>query len=117
MANSFEAIVDDVLLSYKDATIDSRNAIAEEVTEAYVMEHGKKPDSFQLTRLANLLLQEDIKNPDSYKVQKEAYPFHSDTQAKRRKKKEFVAQDDKIEYMNYKVEARLSTAPPKDNRR
>lgn len=116
MNRNFEEVVDEVLIKFKDAPQSERNYIAGEVSEAYVMEHDKKPDSFQLTRLANLVLSDDIRNPDSYKVQKEEYPFHSDMQTKRRKKKEFVAQDTTLEFMSYKVDTRLSTAPPKDNR-
>lgn len=115
MKRDFEHIVDDVLQSHKVATQEDRNSIVNEICEAYVMEHDKKPEPYQLTRLANLVLDDDIRNPDSYKVQKEEYPFHSDLQTKRRKRKEFVALDNTLEFMSYKVKARLSTAPTKDN--
>jgi hypothetical protein len=111
---SFETIVEEVVEKYKDSSIEDKNKIIEYVTEEYVNRFGKKPDSYQLTLLANLILRDDITNPDSYKTQKEDYPFHSDSQRKRRKKKEFVAMDETLEFMNYKKKVNLSTAPPKD---
>lgn len=113
--DNFETIVDGVLEKYKDADVVEINSIVEEVTEEYVNKYDKKPDSYQLTRLANLILKDDIRNPDSYKAQREDYPFHSDMQTKRRRRKEFVAMDGTLAFMSYKVQARLSTAPPNDN--
>lgn len=111
---SFEQIVEDVTEKHKNSTLEERNSVVEWVTEWYVEVHGKKPDSYQLMLLANLILRDDITNPDSYKTQHEEYPFHSDTQKKRRRKKEFVTQDDTLEHMNFKRQAKLSTAPPKE---
>jgi hypothetical protein len=78
------------------------------------MKWNKKPDSYQLTLLANLILKDDISNPAPNKVQKESYPFHSDAQSKRRKRKEFVVIDDTLDHMKFKNTVNLSTAPPKD---
>lgn len=114
MSDSFSVIVDKILEEYKDAELKDINVVIDKACETYVQTHGKKPDSYQLTRLSNLILKDDIRNPDSYKVQNEPYPFHSDMQRKRRNRKEFVALDDTLEFMNYKVQARLSTAPAKD---
>lgn len=112
--NSFEDVVALVVAEYQDKSVQEINQIVEAICEAYVLKYGRKPDSYQLTQLANLILKDDLKNTDSYKTQKEDYPFHSDTQRKRRRKKEFVAMDDTLEHMNYKRKMNLSTAPPKD---
>jgi 2',3'-cyclic-nucleotide 2'-phosphodiesterase (5'-nucleotidase family) len=112
----FKNKVDEILENYKDADVNEINKVVEEVTEDFVKKYNQKPDSYQLTRLANLILKDYIKNTDSYKVQKEEFPFHSSTQLKRRKRKEFVTKDETLVYMDYKVKANLSTAPPKDIR-
>lgn len=114
--NEFTVQVDEILEKYKDAEIETIKEVVERVTEAYVQKYDKKPESYQLSRLSNLILKDSIRNPDSYKVQKEDYPFHSQNQTKRRKRKEFVAQDTTLAFMDYKVKAKLSTAPPKEDR-
>lgn len=112
--DSFESIVSKVVAEYKDKTVAEVNEIVDSVCEAYVMQYGQKPDSYQLTLLANLVLKDDLSNPDVYKTQNEEFPFLSDTQRKRRNKKEFVTMDDTLEHINFKRKAKLSTAPPKD---
>lgn len=107
---SFDEIVTDVIAEYKDKPLDDVNLIVELICETYVMKHGKKPDGYQLTLLANLILQEDFANPAPNKVQTEEYPFHSIGQAKRRKRKEFVAIPDTLDHMNFKAKANLSTS-------
>jgi hypothetical protein len=112
--NSFEDIVSKVVSEYKDKTIEEVNVIVEKICEAYVLERGKKPDSYQLTLLANLILKDDLSNNTSNKIRKEEYPFHSDSQKKRRNRQEFVTMDDTLEHMNFKRKTHLSTAPPRD---
>lgn len=112
--NRFEDIVGVVVSEYKDKPLKEVNEIVERVCEEYVMKYGKKPDSYQLSLLANVILQEDLKNPSKYKSKEEEYPFHSDTQRKRRRKKEFTAMDETLDHMKFKSKVNLSTAPPKD---
>lgn len=112
---TFEQIVDELEKTLPDKPLEERIEKINEVCEDHVKRTGKKPDSYQLTRLSNLILLEDLKNKDSHKTQKSEYPFHSAPQAKRRRKKEFVTQDDTLDFMNFKKKAKLSTAPPKDN--
>lgn len=110
----FEQIVEKVTEEYKDKPLADRNEIINKVCEEYVLKYGKKPDSYQLTLLANLILIEDTKNPDPYKASKEEYSFHSDSQRKRRNRKEFSTMADTLEHINFKKKAKLSTAPPKE---
>lgn len=111
---SFENVVEELLETYSDSPQSVRNQVVDEVCEAYVRFYGKKPHPYQLTLLANLVLLDDIRNPSAYKVQHEEYPFHSDTQSRRRRKKEFVTEGDTLEHMNFKRKTNLSTAPQKD---
>jgi len=110
----FEARVAEVCADYKNANLETRKEVVNDLCEQYVMLHDKKPDSYQLQMLADLLLKEDLSNNSPYKAQEIEYGFHSNTQRKRRKKKEFVAEDDTLDHMHYKKKVNLSTAPPKD---
>ncbi|MEW9502369.1 hypothetical protein [Jeotgalibacillus marinus] len=116
-ASAFEILVDLLLVEYKEKTLQERKAKVEEMIEDYYLKNDKFPDSYQLHRLGDLILHDDLSNPSSYKVQQEEYPFHSFTQQKRRKKKEFVAEGDVLEHMNYKSKKRQPTSPPKDLQR
>jgi hypothetical protein len=111
---NFEQIVEKTVQEFEDKPLSDRNAVVEKVCEEYVMKYGKKPDPYQLTLLANLILVEDTKNPDPYKASKEEYSFHSDSQRKRRNRKEFSTMDDTLEHINFKKKSKLSTAPPKE---
>jgi hypothetical protein len=111
----FEDVVQYITDNYKEAPLETLKEVIDYVCERYVMWHGKIPDSYQLSLLANLILRDDISNPSPNKVQKEAYPFHSDAQRKRRNRKEFVAMDDTLEHMNFKRKKNLSTAQPKED--
>lgn len=112
---NFEQKVDEIEGIAESMEITALKDAINSACEEYIDKRGKKPDSFLLQRLGNLILRDDLKNADSYKIQKEDYPFHSGPQAKRRRKKEFTAIGDTLDFMNYKKKANLSTAPPKDN--
>lgn len=110
----FEKIVERVLRDYKYKTTEETIELVDSLCEEYVQVFGKKPAQYQLTLLADLILKEDIKNPSSYKIQEEEYPFLSNHQKKRRRKREFVTSDAALDHMNYKRKVKLSTAPTKD---
>ena len=67
-----------------------RNKAIEDLTDAYITQTGEIPDSRQLTRLANYILQDDLleKSPD--KVTLTEYPFLSRAQMKLRQRRERV---------------------------
>lgn len=110
----FEEFVEEVIKEYRNKSVQDRNEIVEKITEEYVMKYGRKPDSYQLTKLANLILMDDLKDPNAYKAKHKEYPFHSSTQRKKRRRKEFVVKDTTLEHINYKKKVNLSTTPNKD---
>lgn len=110
----FEDIVTKLIADYKDKTTEEVIAITDKVCEEYVMHYNRKPDAYQLTLLASLVMKDDISNPAPNKVQKEKYPFHSEAQRKRRKRKEFSTVGETLEFIHYKGKANLSTSPPRD---
>lgn len=110
----FERLVEGVTENTKDWNIEAKNEVIEALCEQYVLHYGKLPDSWQLQLLANVILQDDFANPSKYKTQEEEYSFHSETQRKRRKRKEFSTVVDTLEHMRFKKKANLSTAPPRD---
>lgn len=59
--------------------------------EAYVSQVGEVPDSLQLTRLANFILQEELKYKHPDKVTKTEFPFLGKRQLIIRSKREFPA--------------------------
>lgn len=116
VADVFEKEVDKWEEELRDLPLSHRHDVVNYVCESYVLMHGKKPDSYQLMRLANVLLLEVLSNPDTYKMQNEEYPVLSIPQQKRRSRREFVAKDSTLAYMDFKVNENLSTSPTVDNR-
>lgn len=111
---SFEKLVEEVTESTKGMTVSEKNIVIDALCEQYVLQWGKAPDSWQLQLLANIILDDDLSNPDKYKSKKEEHPFHSDAQRKRRKRKEFSTMSETLEHISFKKKAKLSTAPPKE---
>ncbi|WP_157349624.1 hypothetical protein [Bacillus sp. EE-W1] len=90
--------------------ISNRDTRAEEIkslTDAYTETVGKLPDEFQLGRLADLLLYEELHDKDRMKVRNNEYPFLSERQLLRRRSEET---SDKM-YEEYSVDKRNHKAP------
>ena len=68
-----------------------RNKAIEDLTDAYVIQTGETPDSGQLTRLANYILQDDLSEKLADKVTRTEYPFLSRGQIKVRLKREWAS--------------------------
>jgi hypothetical protein len=60
----------------------------EALTEAYFAEHGEMPDGVALERLADLVLYEELTDPNIHKVAHNEYPFLSEYQFDRRDSRE-----------------------------
>lgn len=64
---------------------EHRIDFANTVIEGYFSEHGKKPNGTVLQRLASLILHDEIKDTNAYKIRHNDYPFLSPRQERRRK--------------------------------
>ncbi|CDQ21751.1 hypothetical protein [Halobacillus karajensis] len=113
-AIGFGNIVDDIIKRFKNTPVSERNVAVDQIAEEYLKKYGTKPDSYNLSKLANLILQDDLSNPDPYKVQNTEYNFHSKNQEGHRRRREFTAEDNSIDYMNQRVKSNQSTRPPED---
>ncbi|MGM0846874.1 MAG: hypothetical protein ACQEUT_18100 [Bacillota bacterium] len=67
---------------------DERIRRIDELCESYTVATRQKPDSYQLVRLADYILKEELTDKDSNKSKKVEYNFHSEDQELRRDKKE-----------------------------
>ena len=65
-----------------------RNKAIEDLTDAYIEQTGETPDSEQLIRLANYILQDDLSDKLPDKVARTEYPILSRGQIKLRLKRE-----------------------------
>ncbi|MGI2709051.1 hypothetical protein [Bacillus cytotoxicus] len=87
----FETYVNTLIIAHRDShseAISNREVRAEEIkslTDAYVGTIGERPDRFQLERLTDLLLYEELHDDTAWKTRQSDYPFLSETQYKRRK--------------------------------
>jgi len=83
---AFRLVVDD-LVSTK-MPVPWRNKAIEDLTDAYITQTGETPDSRQLIRLANYILQDDLSEKFPDKVSRTEYPILSRGQLKLRYKRE-----------------------------
>lgn len=77
----------------------------EQITEDYYRLAGEMPDSVALERLSDLILHEELTDPDEHKVLHNEYPILSETQIARRQEGKHSRKTD-----NPKIEVPLSIA-------
>jgi hypothetical protein len=95
----------------------------EALTEDYYAKAGEMPDAVALERLADLVLYEELTDPDEHKVSRNEYPFLSDTQIARRQEGKHARKNDnpKIEVPlgiaeNYGVDGKIHDYPTRRQR-
>ncbi|MEY8748901.1 hypothetical protein [Alkalicoccobacillus gibsonii] len=88
---------------------ETRKQYVEELIDLHFVHFHKYPDSRNLQRLADMLLVEQLKDPDPDKMTKEEYPFLSDRQEDKRKQREMSMESETIDYMNVKYRMRLDS--------
>jgi hypothetical protein len=80
------------IMQYKEGAIlkvyepyrEVRKAAIDRLLESYFAHSLKVPDSKQLDKLSDLMLREELRDPDPYKVQHNEYPILSERQMERR---------------------------------
>jgi len=72
----------------QDLSVEFKNKLVKALTEAYIEQTGKIPDSYELSRLATWIVED--KTNDPHKVSKTEYPILSHDQYKLRKRREVV---------------------------
>lgn len=76
--------VEQLIETNPDATIEDKNQLIEEWTESFYARNGKLPSSLELSKLADWLLADTLKDVSRSKVQKEEFPILSRPQIERR---------------------------------
>jgi hypothetical protein len=72
----------------QDLTVEFKNKLVQGLTDAYVDQTGKVPDSYELERLATWIVEDKSRDPD--KVTNTEYPVLSQGQIKLRHRRELV---------------------------
>lgn len=80
----FVEMVDELIALAPELTRDQRIAQVEFLTDAYVDQTGERPDSYQLHRLADVILREELSDPHPDKITRNEFPIMSDRMLGRR---------------------------------
>lgn len=90
MSANFNDVIDGIKRRTKAGELPREARIAEidRATEEWFAQTGKMPDAKQLERLADLILHEELTDPDIHKVAHNDYPFLSEYQFDRRDSRE-----------------------------
>lgn len=80
-----------------------------DLIEEFYATVGSYPKAYTLTQLANYLLVNELKDKDVDKVTNKDYPILSETQLKRRARKQFLVQDDTLDFLNTKFHKQLDS--------
>lgn len=75
-------VIEDLERSAGDMSTEERTKASDSIVESYVEQTGERPDSSALSRLANVILRDDLTSRTKEEI-KDA-PFLSDTQYERR---------------------------------
>ncbi|KXY25721.1 hypothetical protein [Bacillus sp. FSL K6-0067] len=109
----FETYINTLITARRESdsgAISNSDVRAKEINsliDAYVETVGGRPDEFQLERLTDLLLYEELNDPTPWKSRKLEYPFFSERQLLRRRECE---SSDEL-YESYSVDKRNQQKP------
>lgn len=84
--SAFVGAVDELLAA--DMPTPWRIKAVDDLTAAYLEQTGQRPDAYQLSRLADYILRDDLSDPHPDKVSNTEYPFLSEGQFKLRRVRE-----------------------------
>lgn len=76
--------VEMLIEAHPEATIEDKNRLIEEWSDHYIETRGKNPSSLDLSKLADWLLADTLKDVSRSKVQNEEFPILSRPQIERR---------------------------------
>jgi hypothetical protein len=86
-----------------------RRHAVDKLIQEYIQETGTRPDSYQLHRLANHLLADELKDKSPDKVSREEFPILSHWQIKTRNKRERNIGDERLDTLKLKQRKRIKT--------
>ncbi|MFG3611481.1 hypothetical protein [Rummeliibacillus stabekisii] len=100
--------LNDIKLEYLP-DLEVRKSEVNGMLEEYYSVVGDYPKSYNLTLLANYLMSDVLKDKDVDKMTNYDYPILSESQDKRRKKKQNPMIDDTLDFLNNKYHRRLDS--------
>lgn len=74
----------DLINAFSDISLEEKKICIEMWTEVYYQVKGKMPERYELVKLADWLLADELKDKSRSKVQKKEYPILSKSQIERR---------------------------------
>ena len=98
-------------------TAEERVALADSIIEEYWQVTGRKPSPGILSRLANYIISEDLKDKAIDKVTNTEYPFLSEYQLKRRERKQLPMADSNLDFLEVKINKGLDSLARKTVRK
>lgn len=81
---AFKEAVDELVAEGPDLTRTQRIDRVAQLTDAYVIQTGERPDTSQLHRLADVILREELSDPHPDRITRNEYPIMSDRMLGRR---------------------------------
>lgn len=88
---------------------EERKIIVDDMIEDHIAFTGRLPNNNSLTRLADYLLLDELKDKDVDKVSNNEFPILSATQLKRRDRKQFPMEAETMDFLNTKYNKRLDS--------
>jgi hypothetical protein len=98
----FNKIINELLEQKELPPVKERVQQVEELCEWYFSQTGRYPKPYQLYKLADYILLDDLRDKRKYKVRYKEYPFHSYTQTKLRNRYENIIGDDFLDFIKQK---------------
>lgn len=83
----------DLINAFPNVCLEEKKSCIELWTEVHYQATGKMPERYELTKLADWLLADELKDKSRSKVQKKEYPILSKSQIERRFRELSMEQD------------------------
>ena len=100
--------VNDLINKNPGISVEEKNIYIELWVDDVFNQTGKNPSNYELTRLADWLLQDDLSNPSRSKVQNTEYPILSKPQLERRYR-ELSKEQDMVDLLHRRKQISQST--------
>lgn len=100
----------EVLENDYNLTVAELTIMVDDMLEDFYTATGNYPKSLYLSRLATVLLRDELRDKDRLKSSKREYPMLSETQIKFREKKEKPLDNGKLDFFKAKYEYNIASA-------
>lgn len=96
----YSEIIEELMSKRPLPTLQERKILIEAINERFYKKAGKSLPNNLLNKLTDWYIADELSNKDKYKMEREEYPILTEPQARRRKKRVILLDNEVIDYFD-----------------